>query len=476
MPAPFPFPHVELEFRKDGSPARPQQLDALLGVLAAPGGAITDLFVVSHGWNNDMDEARALYRELFTNVKAQAAGVPGVAGRRFAVVAVLWPSKKFADRDLIPGQAELEAGGAASVGGDDGEADAVVREQLDTLRLLLGEGLDEDERAALERAWKMVPFLDGAPDRQQEFAKIVLRFLPPGMGKRDEEQDPAITLADATADGGGESLLARLGSRPSLGDADGPAPEAGGATTFAGSDAVADPSGGAAGIGDFFGGIKSGAMRLLNYVTYYQMKDRAGDVGRRGVNEVLRTVRARFPNVRLHLVGHSFGGRVVTSAVAGGEGRSPAAVDSLSLLQAAFSHFSFSENYASAGEPPTPGFFRRVVSGGLVGGPVLVTHTRNDRAVGLAYAVASRAGGQIAAALGDAKDRFGGLGSNGAQATPEVDATLVALTAAGSPYAQPFRRGAVYNLKADPFVADHSDVRNEAVAYALLHAVAATGP
>ena len=26
--------------------------------------AITDLFLISHGWNNDMADARALYREL----------------------------------------------------------------------------------------------------------------------------------------------------------------------------------------------------------------------------------------------------------------------------------------------------------------------------------------------------------------------------------------------------------------------------
>jgi len=38
--------------------------------------------------------------------------------------------------------------------------------------------------------------------------------------------------------------------------------------------------GGAAGIGQFFTGIKSGALNLLNLTTYYQMKERAGFGGK----------------------------------------------------------------------------------------------------------------------------------------------------------------------------------------------------
>ena len=34
---------------------------------------VSDLVVISHGWNNDMDEARALYRELFASIDAVRA-------------------------------------------------------------------------------------------------------------------------------------------------------------------------------------------------------------------------------------------------------------------------------------------------------------------------------------------------------------------------------------------------------------------
>ena len=53
------------------------------------------------------------------------------------------------------------------------------------------------------------------------------------------------------------------------------------------------------------------------------MKDRAGDVGRGGVNGVLRDMKKVRPDLRLHLVGHSFGGRLVTAAADGPAGQPP---------------------------------------------------------------------------------------------------------------------------------------------------------
>ena len=47
---------------------------------------VTDLFVVSHGWNNDMDDARALYRMLFDSIRAELRASGTLRDRRFAVV------------------------------------------------------------------------------------------------------------------------------------------------------------------------------------------------------------------------------------------------------------------------------------------------------------------------------------------------------------------------------------------------------
>jgi esterase/lipase superfamily enzyme len=233
--------------------------------------------------------------------------------------------------------------------------------------------------------------------------------------------------------------------------------------------AADDVAGGAAGIGDIIGGIKGGALSLVNLVTYYKMKDRAGVVGRTGLSAAIRAVRERAPDVRLHLIGHSFGGRVVTSAIAGATEADRSTVDSLSLLQAAFSHHAFSGRYGDGKQ----GFFRRVVSDTCVRGPTIVTHTRNDRAVGLAYALASRMAGQDASAIGDRDDPYGGLGSNGARDTTEaVDGP--ALAAGGTEYSPAIGSCRIHNLLADRFVSGHSDIANDAVAYAILNAVAAT--
>jgi hypothetical protein len=83
----------------------------------------------------------------------------------------------------------------------------------------------------------------------------------------------------------------------------------------------------------------------------------------------------------------------------------------MALLQTAFSHNGFSQKRS--------GFFRSVVKNKRVAGPILITHTKNDKAVGLAYPAASRISRDNASGFGDADDEFGGLGNNGAQQMEE---------------------------------------------------------
>jgi pimeloyl-ACP methyl ester carboxylesterase len=238
-----------------------------------------------------------------------------------------------------------------------------------------------------------------------------------------------------------------------------------------GDDAPVDEdSGGAAGLGDVFGGVISGVRNALNLVTYYQMKARAGQVGTQGLNPVLRGIAAQFPALRLHLVGHSFGGRLVTAATAGADAATLCPVASLSLLQAAFSHYGFAENWEGK-KGGQDGFFRRVMASKAVRGPVIATCTANDKAVGLAYPLASMLAQQVGAELGDKNDKYGGMGRNGAQKTPEaVDAELLA-SDAGRSY--DFSAGHIHNLQAGNLITGHGDVRNAAVAYAVLSAMAA---
>jgi hypothetical protein len=442
------FPYFEVEFDKRGRIDDEDQVQALIGFLQ--GGGASDLLVLSHGWNNDMAQARSLYERLLTSARAQldAGNVPGVAGRDLAVFAVLWPSKKFADKDLIPSGA---AGFAPGVETADLERQiADLREVADS----------DDEVRRLDEARALLPELEASVDAQRQFVDLLRGLLPEPDGEMEAELPPEVFRLE------GDEVLARLGTPPAL-----PEPELGEGGAAALGD---DDDGGetldaieAMAVGSLFDGIKAGARNFLNLVTYYKMKNRAGVVGAGGVYSVLRRARDAKPDLKLHLAGHSFGGRLVSAAAKGPDDQPAIEVQSMALLQAAFSHYGFADDWDGKGGM---GFFRRVVTDPRVAGPVIVTHTKNDRAVGLAYPIASRLARQVASAIGDASDVYGGIGRNGAQKTPEAKDGM--LLAPGGAYA--LAGGSVFNLQADEFISSHSDVTGEAVAYALLSAVAAT--
>ena len=344
---------------------------------------------------------------------------------------MLWPSKRFAESDLIPG-------GAASVGGG-AEADD-VRDEIDGLVDVPRPGSTQPLPCPPRRTWSTTSRRTRARDESSP------KLVRTALARADADADDA---SDEFFDQDGEELMERLarpvfiGRRPP-----------GSLTT-----------GGAAGLGDIAGKAFRAARNLLNLGTYYEMKGRAGDVGSTGVADLLADLRAANPDLRIHLAGHSFGARTVSAAARAGDKALPVA--SVSLLQAAFSHFSFADNW----EPGKDGLFRSVLATQRVSGPIVVTHTRNDRAVGVAYAIASRVAGQVAQGVGDAGDKYGGLGRNGALKTPE--ATSGRLLAAGAA-AYDLQPGRVHNLLADEFISNHGDVAGTEVAYAVLSAIAVT--
>src|SRR6185312_15622675 len=126
---------------------------------------------------------------------------------------------------------------------------------------------------------------------------------------------------------------------------------------------------------------------------------------------------------------------------------------SLSLLEAAFSHFGFSPD-AGWGQP---GFFRDVIESQIVRGPIVATFSKLDSVVGNAYALASRLAGDRLQALGDSADPYGGIGYNGAQRTPESIA--IRLHRRGQPYH--FQPRIVTCLDGSAgLIASHGDITN----------------
>ena len=202
----------------------------------------------------------------------------------------------------------------------------------------------------------------------------------------------------------------------------------------------------------------------LRQASYWQMKIRAGTVGRAGLGPVLGQLP---PGVRVHLVGHSFGARLISFALAGlPPGPSP--VRAVTLLQGAFSHFAFAS--------PLP--FDAARSGALAGlparinGPLVACFTEHDSALGRFYPLASFAAQDDSAAAQNPSSRWGAIGANGAQG---VHAPVVAIRPAGARYE--FVPGGVLNIDASEVVRNgpppsgaHSDILHPEVTWLVLAA------
>lgn len=433
------FPYAEVQFDKSAGVVERSSFDALAAELEASSRG--DLLVFAHGWNNDMDQARRLYERLAERLRSvlDAPSPLGLSERPFFILGALWPSKRWAERELIPG-------GAASAEGD--AEDEEVEQRIDAL-IGVFDAQDADER--LRQARRLIEDLTDSPAACDEFVDLVRGVLPARNVPADED-DYAPEFAELS----GRQMLDHLRLPIRLNTIDGDAGGAAGLVTR-----VNDRSAGFS-----LTGIKAAAERFLNLTTYYQMKARAGLVGTQGLAPILRELKARAPNAKLHLVGHSFGGRLVTACTVGNPGERQLEPDTLSLLEAAFSHYGFAHDY----EDGKDGFFRRLVTEEMTHGPVLITHSIHDTAVGYAYPLASRLAGQVAAGLGDAHDRFGGIGRNGAQKTPESDDSQ--LTPPGGSY--PYAAHRLLNLNGDEVIRDHSDICHDAIAYAILMAIAST--
>ena len=221
-----------------------------------------------------------------------------------------------------------------------------------------------------------------------------------------------------------------------------------------------------------FGSLEDGISAVMNLATYYEMKARAAAVGI-GLVPVLSAVRAARPQVRLHLAGHSFGARVMASALANCE---PFPVSSATLIQGAFSQFGFAKQWDGVHD----GLFRPGLFGGRLKGPVVMTYSRHDQMVGLAYELASRMAGDQPDTTGmvrDADDRvhdeFGAIGKHGALGTPEsVWGRMLPVTGAG--YA--FPGGAISNLDGSDFISSHFHVMTAEMGKVLVGAVTAGVP
>ena len=443
------FEFLPLTFDKEGTLTNPATWAEFKQAAARTEGP-TDAIFIAHGFRNSETDARALYGEFLRTFRANMAqgGVAAVlAPRRFLVAGVFWPSKAFRET--------FGDGGVQSADNDAVQLE-IAREQLAELRDLAS---TPEQARAIDEATRLLPTLAADEGAQDEFVTRVL-----SIAGTDAALDPSDGF-DRVQNTPGSTLLAKL-QAPVILPTRKRDPDEGG-TLAIDTGAPAGDEGEAQGIRAAFGSIFGRVGQFLNLTTWYVMKTRSGAVGETGVATCVRQLRGEQPGLRIHLVGHSLGGRLM-AACAKALAKPPVVhVNSLTLLQAAFSHFGLSADNREG----TRGFFRDVIEKEVVTGPMVATFSFEDTVVGKAYAIASRLAGDNVQAIGDRHDPFGGIGRNGAQSLDE--STEGPLQAVGSTYSLPPR--VVHCLDGSGgLITSHGDVENENVTWAFASVVAAT--
>lgn len=446
------FPFWLLAFDKRGVAEDPAAIDRLLAGLHAQ--RITDLFIFSHGWNNDRTTALALYDRFFAEVRKTLASATPKRDSRIGIAGIVWPSIVWPDDAESASMTHVmtdNGGAAASAGGAPVPAAQATPKQIrDELR----KGYDNPHQLQLlEQLTEMLQTQPSTEAALQAFRSKLGELLQSEADTALEHQQPdsaegaIATLSDQKWHG----LLEVLGDQALRGQSSG---------------------GGAAGLGDPFKKLWAGAKDALRVTTYWQMKERAGVVGRAGLGEqVLTRIAAEAATTRVHLLGHSFGARLVSFSLAGlpvtlERERSP--VKSLFLLQGAFSHFAFADRLPH--DATRSGALKGMAS--RVDGPLLATHSKKDLAVGRSYPAASFVNGDDSAAVVDQVSRWGGMGYDGAQA---VGAAAEKLVPPGKRY--PFEKGKWLNLDGNAVIVHggfpsgaHSDIAHPHTAWAALAA------
>lgn len=397
-------------------------------------GGISDVFLFSHGWNNIFAKALERYRSFIAGYvqQRQQYDLPVPAGYRPLLVGVIWPSTDF----VLP----WEAGPKIAAAPDPEGPEAAQTEQMLSF---VTESLDADADAAFTELVDGRTALD--TDEARQAAEIVLAALWPGVDPDDGAFTPSVDellVAWSAVDGAETSAPADPDDFGTVG---------GGST----------PTG-----PTFAGGFSLDPRNLLRMATVWKMKARAGQVGVAGVGPLARHVLGHS-DARLHLIGHSFGARLLLSALASEEPARPA--HSMLLLQAAVNRWCFAQDVAGTGRA---GGYNPVLN--QVEKPILTTFSTHDEPLTKVFHLAMR-GGHVGepdiAALGD-PELYGALGGFGPAGLGGLGATEPAAIPGRERYGLGRGREVIAidggtEIDGRPAITGHGDISNQTTWWAL---------
>lgn len=403
-----------LTFDKSGNCTSPQSASHLIDALAAGRGR--DVLSYSHGWNNDFPTAMERYQLFIEGVSALAVGHGDRLPDEFdpVFVGILWPSTALT----------FGSENAPNIAGDMPRAlvdDLAGDDSVEANALLAGAGGGEAKRA--ERLAEIMAAHIEDPDDAGEHG---------GRVQGEDLLEAARALAEREGEAGG-------GSFDDFGSAaEGEANEA----QAAGLLGSLDP------------------RWILRAATVLQMKSRAGIVGR-GVGPLIRSILS-LQHTRLFLIGHSYGAKVVVSALAAEA--PPRRAEAVLLLQPAVSRLCFAEDLGDG----TEGGFRKILD--RVVKPIVTTYSRRDIPLFRIFHLVARRASDVGEvqALGE-PSRYAALGGYGPGGCVSGECVNSAFADPPTPYAWPSTPARVVALDGADTIGGHGDVAKRPIFWAMLN-------
>ena len=429
-------PWYIIPFNEHGHCVAPSTQDHLLSALRDD--AYTDIFLFSHGWNNDWHKVVDLYENFIKGYSQMQSGHRLTYRRPFRplLIGVFWPSislvlpweqgPTFAP--FSPSEPHPMSDQSGQVLREIEEIAAAIDDE-DTSRRFYSLALSEKDLSrdeALELAEILVPFYNRVEDE-----------LP--------SQDPSPAASDLVD-------LWRAGAP------DDPQKDTSGKFRYAFNDTPIDAP-------EAAGDLHLDPRWPIRLLTVRRMKDRAGIVGAHGVGGLLGDLSSTSNTGRLHLIGHSYGCKVLLSALC--FRKPPRPVSSLLLLQPAVSYLCFAKDAMGAGHP---GGYRVALE--RVEQPILTTFSPRDKPLTAFFHRALWRGSDFAEKriAGPPPSRYAALGGYGPGGC-KAECQVVMMKDIGEDYNLEEGTTRIYALNGAKAITSHGDISNRYTWWALFNQV-----
>jgi hypothetical protein len=413
-----PFPYYVIPFDANGICEGPRTQQHLLDHVDS----CTDIFLFSHGWNNDWATATKRYENFIQGYQEQQRSLklPASGSYQPLLAGIFWPSQA-----LEWFESEIGPKIAAAPGTDDTATDSAARVLRDIAAAL-----------PMGRRKRFAGLTQATELAQPEATELAQMLASLARADKEGVQEQGPTAQDLL---GAAQQLSTTSSEPDYDNV--------------GTAAASEAAPQAAGVAALWKALDP--RNILKPFTVWQMKDRAGTVGYHGVGPLLSSL-LKQSKARIHLLGHSYGCKVVMSALSStDEALRP--VDSALLLQPAISQYAFAEQVPERPAGQQGGFYwalRRVR------GPVVATFSANDVPLTKIFQIAVRRyedlGEELSIAIAGAPSLYGALGGFGPQGSK---AEIIAIKDAGQAYSWG-AGGRIIGINGSRTIHGHGDISN----------------